>query len=202
MPFSSRCRRLLLTLAHLQQAQGQGHGGFVLAGHMDQIPADDAIGVQHQVVETAAIGRRARHRADGFGHVEDRNEARVGPEAIAQAGLVGADALIAVDVEADRHGPLGAQPVDGFAQHLVVDREPIGSEVGFIDADDRDRFVRAGGSLAQAGDQVIEQQVEGFVDGAALQRQQQQPRRRVGHERADAIPQVVQPQPCQQGTQR
>ncbi len=188
-----------LALAHLQQAQGQGDGGFVLPRHMHQIAADHPVGIQHQIVEAASIGRGARNRTNGLGHVEDRDEARIVAEALPQAGLVGAHPLVAVDVEADRHRPLVQQPVDRLAEHLVVDGEPVGGEVRFVDADDRDRLVRARRRRTQAGDQVIEQQVEGLVDWAALQRQQQQAGGGVGDERAQAVPQVQGPQPGQPG---
>ena len=140
---------------------------------MHQLPAHHSVGIQNQIVKGLAFGWGAGDWTDRFGQIEDRNQPGIAAGLLAQALLARTHPLVAVEVEADGAGTLLAQLADGIAEQAVIDRPAIDADVLLADADQRDRCGGSGGSGPQVGDQVVEQQVQGFGDAAGAQPQHQ-----------------------------
>lgn len=177
---------------HLHQPQGKGNGGGVLARHVHQLATHHTIGVNHQIVEGLAFGRGAGHRADGFGHIEDRNQAGIAAGLLAQALLARTHPFVAVEVQANGAGTLLAELADGIAEQAVIDRPAVEADVLLADADQRDRCRGSRRSGPQMGDQVVEQQVQGFGNAADAQPQHQQQSGAVGSGQPDALAELLQ----------
>jgi hypothetical protein len=158
---------------------------------MDQDAPQHPIGIHDQIVEGPPGGGRAGDRLDRLGQVEDQNEAGVGAGLLAKALLLGPHALVAVEVEADRHRTLLAEAPDGLAEQLVIKRPAVGGDIAFADADQADRLRPRRGPGPQPGGQVVEPQVHRLGHQALAHPQQQQGRNGVGHQRLGPEPQGV-----------
>ena len=153
----------------LHHPHRERHGGFVLAGDMDEIAAQNPIGIEAEVVVRLPLGRCTRNCGDAGRHIEDRHQRGFLAETIPQALLLGADALIAVEIEADGAGATAAQAIDAAAEQAIVDRPAVALDVAFLNADQGDRTVQAGRGLPATGDQVVEGQIHRLGQAALTQ---------------------------------
>jgi len=173
----------------LHEPQGQGHGGGILSAHMHQVPPEHPIGIHHEVVEGPPCRGRAGDRLDPVGTIEDRHQAGVGAGLLAQALLLGPHAPIAVEIQADRHGPRVAQALDGLTEQPIIERPAVGGDVELADADLEKRCRARHRPGPQPGRQVIELEIHRLGHQALAQAQQQQGSDAIGNQgRGPAAP--------------
>jgi hypothetical protein len=101
---------------------------------------------------------------DPLRNVEDGNDLGMALDQRSQARLLLADALIAIQINANRSGFGLNGMLDGATQHGIVDRPSVVADISFVDPNDGHRMllVRVGGP--EADESVVQQQIDRFAD--------------------------------------
>ncbi len=147
-----RLPQTAITGGHLHYAHGERHCRFVLAGHVHEVAAQDAVGVEAQVVVRLTFGRGPRNWADARRHIENGDQGRFVSEPITKALLLWANPFIAVDVESDDVDPARVEAVKGLAKQAIVDRPAKALNIAFFDSYQCDFCVFTRGCFALISD--------------------------------------------------